>query len=65
MSLSDQMTGCDINLNINFKKCNIVDLGNLLIYLFEIHIENAIFPRSCSRLAMFGKTVIVEAEENA
>lgn len=37
----------------------------VLIYLFEIHIENAIFPRSRSRLAMFGETVIVEAEENA
>lgn len=29
---------------------------------FEIHIGNAMFPQGCSRLAMFGKTVIVVAE---
>jgi len=37
----------------------------VLIYRFEIHIENAIFSRSCLQLVMFGETVIVEAEENA
>lgn len=37
----------------------------VLIYRFEIHIENAIFPRNCLRLAMFDETVIVEAEKNA